>query len=226
MSTYGEIITDAQKLTDTTGQTDIQEMMEAVVIYALKYIATKVTVPELRAVTSYTYLSTDDTIPIGGGGFAISNFTTPIRLYVNDIPHDYREYLEWLDLQSAPGGFRWSINQTSTVDLRPSRCWTINPSNEVEIYPLPVEDDVIKLVHAREPAAYSSGGTPELNARFHVILMNACVIAAKEFLRDPDAILDLNALFQALDPQITELSIHQDSLRVRRGHRISSRYST
>lgn len=226
MATYGEIISDAQKLTDSTGQTDVQEVMEAAVIHALRYIATKVEIPELRAIASYTFLSSDDTIPIGVGGFAITNFTTPIRLYVNDIPYDYREYLEWLDLKSAPGDYRWSINQPAVTDLRPGRCWTINSANEVEIFPLPSEDDVIKLVHAREPATYASGSTPELNARFHIILINACILVAKEFLRDPDQILDLNALFQALDPQITELAIHKDSLRVRRGFRLSTRYST
>ena len=149
----------------------------------------------------------------------------PQRLYVNDIPYDFREWLEWLDAQNAPGNYRWSINQPSTRDIRPPRCWTINPDDEVEIFPLPVEDDVIVLYYDTEPAAYSDGGTPEINPRFQNILINAALLVAKEFLRDPENILDMQAIFSALDDQIKELSIHQESKRKRRGFRISTRYS-
>lgn len=225
MATYLSLLTTASTLADTTGQTDVEEVMKVAMVEALKYVATKITVPELRARATYTWVDGDETIPIGGGGFAVSSFTTPIRLYVNGVPYDYREWLEWLDLTNAPGGYRWTINQPATRDIRPARCWTINHDDEVEILPLPVEDDVIVLYYDTEPAAYSDGGTPELNARFHNILVNGALLVGKEFLRDPDAILDMQALFSGLDDQIKELSIHQDSQRKRRGFRISSRYS-
>lgn len=221
---YSEIVESAQKLTDTTGQTDVQEVAEEAAVHALRYIASRIKIPELMTSKTYTWQSADEVIPIGVGGFAITGFTTPVQLFVNDIPYTFRDWLEWKTFQKIPYGERWSLNQPATSDIRPWRCYTINPDDEVEIFPLPIEDDEIELFYDVEPAAYNGASSPELNTRYHVILVNACILAIKEFLKKPSTIVDLNTLFSSLDPQISELEMHQNSHRQRRGMRVSHRY--
>ena len=77
MATYSSLLATASTLADTTGQTDVEEVMKVAMVEGLKYVATKINVPELRASADYTWVDGDESIPLGGSGFAISSFTTP-----------------------------------------------------------------------------------------------------------------------------------------------------
>lgn len=47
MATYSSLLATASTLADTTGQTDVEEVMKVAMVEGLKYVATKINVPEL-----------------------------------------------------------------------------------------------------------------------------------------------------------------------------------
>lgn len=214
MSTYEQLRDKALRLTDQVGATDATRVAEVALEEALNYVSTKVVLDGLRGRATYTWLSTDVTVPVGGGGFAITDLSTPLHLYVgaaqdDGTRYDYRRWNTWLTLKFSPSQERLGLFEPTTYNELPDRCFTIDPDNNIHIYPEPSEDQILTLYYEKDPAGYGDGtGTPEITGKYQSILTMGAVLWIKDWLREPDQSINPYLLFEQLDPQIRELEIH------------------
>lgn len=222
MATYGTLKDRVLRLTEQIGVVDAGEVAKIALEEVVKYVSTKVVLPQLIGSATYTWQSSDTSASIAAD-FGVSDYETPVRLYVDDVPYEYREFLVYKDLKSVPLGYRDGISSEDIYDERPQKCWTVNFSNEIELDPVST-GAVLQLYYAKPPASYSDAGTPELPARFDHILVTGAVLVLKEYLREPEQIIDYYTLFSALDNQIRELDIALNSLRKRNVIKIHPRY--
>lgn len=222
MTTYSTLLDRALKLTDSEDVTQAEAVGQIALEEALKYVASKVYLPDLVASASYTYTDSDTYVDISAD-LGISDYETPEYLYIDDIPYVYREWHEWKILKNSPGQVREDLSSPLTYDERPNRVYTIDPNNRIYIYPVS-EDDVVEFFYRKSPAAYTSGGTPEMPSLFDSILVNGAVMYIKEYIREPEAIINPYELFSKLDPQIEELDRHLNSKRSKPHIRLSRRY--
>lgn len=213
MSTYTELRDKVLTLTDQVGVTDSSNVAKVGLEEAMKYVASKVYIQALHPTATYTWQDGDTEISILAD-FGVSDFETPVGLFVDEIPYDYREYFQWLSLRNSPGGQRYYLTDPGTSDERPGRVWTINESDSVEIYPDPRVDDEILLIYRTIPAPFGDGsGSPEIPSLFEGILMSGAELVVKQYVRDPETVLDFYSLFKVLDPHIQELDFHLNSKR-------------
>lgn len=225
MTTYSTLVSKALILSEQEDVTSAQDVAEIAIIEALKYVATKVYVPELIGSATYTWTSLDTSISlVSDFGVSLSVYAGPARLYVNEIPYDYRDYLVYLDLKNVASGDRVFITQPLTSDENPDRVYTIDLSNNIIPDPEPVDGQDVVFYYHKMPAAYASGGTPEIAPSFDSLLVNGTVLWLKEWLRDPEQIINPYELFQKLDPQIKEMDLRFASNRRRDHIRLSKSY--
>lgn len=223
MATYSTLRGRVLSLTDQTGVTTTEGVAEIGLEEAMKYVATKVELPALHKTATYTWTASDTEANIVTD-FGVSDFETPDVLYVNNIPYDFREYEEWLQLKESPTIDRRNLSTAATVDERPDRVYTIDSSNNIYLNPV-ATGNVLTLRYFSAPAAYGDGsGTPELPTFFDGILVAGAQRVVQQFIIDPEAPVSFYQLFKALDPQIQELDFHLKSKRQHRKIRISRSY--
>jgi hypothetical protein len=134
------------------------------------------------------------------------------------------EPMVWLDAAAVPGaGYRTSLFESATCDVRPDYSYTVNIDNEVEIEPLSA-DNVVNFYYNTAPAGYTDSGSPEIPSQYHYIVRNGAIIIAKEWVREPEALLDPFTVLKQLDDQIRDLDIAKRSNRRREPGRLSHRY--
>lgn len=233
MSTYAELRDRALKQVGMSGQTDAEEIAEIALEEAMKFVAFHVRIPSLVASATATAPADpqDEANAIalegGAGTFQITSgvYQCPDTLYVKKdsatsgygVAYEFLEYPHFIALKSIPGSSRPSVMDPAIVDERPDRSYTITPSNEVWAEPL-TEDNVLTLFYRKSPAVYADATTPEILPLFDHILVNAAVVALKEWMREPDVISDLWSLFeQALTAQIQRYDNFLHGRR-KRGH--------
>lgn len=225
MATYSTLRGRVLSLTNQTGVTVVETIAEIGLEEAMKYVATKVELPALHKSASYTWLSSDTYADLATD-FAVSDFETPDVLYVNEIPYDFREYEEWLQLKASPTINRVNLSSPATVDERPDRVYTIDSSDRIYLDPVS-EDDVLLLRYLAAPAAYGDGsGSPELPSFFDGILVAGAQRVVQQYITDPEQPISFYQLFKALDPQIMELDLHMKSKRQHRRIRLARSYRT
>lgn len=210
------------------GDSDAAAIAEIALEEALKYVAQKVYLPALVASATYTW-GVSDTEASLSSDFGISDFETPVLLLVAEnasstgVPYVFREWLEYEQIRAVPGGIRVNLTSATSYDERPDRVYTLNPSNELIAYPIKA-GNVLTLYYRKSPAAYSDAGTPEMPSLFDSILVNGAVMYLKEYIREPEQIINPYKLFKDLDEQIEELDHHLKSQRQRRPMKLSARY--
>lgn len=230
MATYGTLKANALTLLESTGATDVGAVIEIALHEAMNYIASKVRLDDLIESASFTCSSDDDSIPLGVSGFAVSDLVTPVELYVGDSATDdgvryvYRRYMEWRRLKTVPNAKRYGV-WNDPDDLRPGYCFTIDSSDNVLLNPTANSGDVVTLFYEKAPAAYNASNEPELNAKYHGIVLAGALLWGKEFIKEPETIINPYTLFAQLDPQIQEMELHLKALGSSTPvMRISSRY--
>ena len=233
--TYSQLRDSALILVDSsTDATDLRQIAQVALEETMKYISQRVELPGLIKSATATWGASTVSIPLGVGGFGITNYDTPNRLYIRldstatapGIPYDFREYLHWLDLSAVPDAvhYRSDSFEVLTGDERPSRCYTIDHSNNLIAAPV-AEDNVLTFYYNIAPAAYADSGIPELPAAsFDSILVSGAVLVLKEFIREPDVIVDPYTILGSLDKQISQLDSFLNSRRRRRVLNIHSSY--
>lgn len=225
MATYSTLRGRVLSLTDQTGVTTTQTVAEIGLEEAMKYVATKVELPSLHKSATYTW-GASDTYAELSADFGVSDFETPDVLYVNNIPYDFREYEEWLQLKESPTIDRRNLSTAATVDERPDRVWTMDSSDNIYVNPVST-DNTLLLRYLAAPAAYGDGtGTPELPSFFDGILVAGAQRVVQQYITDPEAPISFYQLFKALDPQIMELDLHLKSKRQHRKIRLARSYRT
>lgn len=239
MATYEALRDRALAQVGLTGQTEAQTVAQTALEEAMKFVAFYVRVPSLIASATATAPADaeleSNAITLGASGFNISAaYQCPDRLYVKKdsaevnigTPYEFLEYHHFQDLKSVPMGARPGIFDLGNYDERPRYCYTITPSSKVWAQPLS-EDNVLTLVYRVSPAAYSGAATPEILGLFDYILVNAAVIALKEFLREPAEITTLWSLFEAgLMKDVQRYDLFLNSQRKRSHFRIHRSYRT
>lgn len=209
MTTYLELRDEALARVSCTGQTLAQGVAQNALKEAMKFVAFHVRVLSLISKATFTVVSTAPTleanaIPIGVSGFAASaTFQCVDRLYIAKdaaaktpgLPYDFYEYHNFLDLNNIPDNIRWGLNSTTGTELSP-RPYTLTPSNSIWTTNI-ATGNVATLFYRVSPAAYADGTTPEINPLFTSILVSAAEIALKEWLREPEQMTHLWALFEA-----------------------------
>lgn len=226
MATYSTLLSNVLTLCDCVGDTGASNVAKIALELTMRLVSSRVYLRGLVGSATYIVVDPDLSVAIGVGGFGITDYSTPNRLYVNAIPYDFREYLDWLDLKSVPNGVRLFITEANTYDARPSRAWTIDDTNSIIADPLSV-GDVLTFKYNKQPAAYADAGTPELPVEFDTILVSAASNVVKEYLKDPDQIANIYDLIASpsVIAQIEELDNKQNSNRKRRRLRMARSYS-
>lgn len=233
MPTYLTLKQRALSLCDLTGATDeVDTWAEIGLEETVKYIAQRVPLRGNLSKATYTWGASDTKVSItDAGGFNLSDFTTPERLYVNDIPYSFYDWLTWKDLSEVPGvgsPVVFASNARAT-DARQEHSWSIDTEDYVWVNNVN-EGDVLELYYPTEIAVYSDAGIPPIPPNFHQIVMmgaamviDACLKRSR--LAGPTGVqlLNLPAIFSALDPQIEELELHMLSGRKR--HKMKIDYS-
>ena len=223
MATYLELLNKALTLTETTGVTDVIAVAKEALERAMKYISRKVDIPALIQSGSYTWGASTTTVVLGVGGFAITNMQTPYILIGNDSPYRYVEYKEWLVLKSVPGSHRIGLD-TGLTDERVPYQWTLNYSNQVELYPNLSEGSLATLYYFKSPAAYADGTTPELETDWQDMLVDAACVVIKTYIENPSEVINFNSLFKVIDPMIDQYKSEREGRFKRSRVKISLRY--
>lgn len=208
MATYEELRDRALRQVSCLGQSEAQSVAQTALEEAMKFVAFHVRVPSLIASATATApanpMLESSAITIGLGGFNVAaTYQCPDRLYIKKdsstvdigIPYDFLEYHIFQDLKAIPCGTRVGIFEPSTIDERPTYCYTITPDNKLWATPS-AEGNVLTLFFRKSPAAYSALVVPEILPLFDYILVNGAVIALKEWLREPEQITTLWSLFE------------------------------
>jgi hypothetical protein len=228
MTTLGEIKADVLSLAESPESIEIGKVAEIGIQETLKYISSKVVLPELvrDAEVTYAAASHNSGIAIGAGGFEVADFDTPLRLYVDNVAYDLRDYLVWKDLKTERNGFPGTrIYEHEREDRRPDRVWTLRYSDNLILFdPFPTEGTTIELVYIKPVDAYADANVVFLPNRFEGLVMNGALVYCKEYIREPEQIINPYQLLSTLDPQIQELKIHRDSTRPRFKMRIGKGY--
>ncbi len=223
MSTYLELLNKALTLTNTQGVTDVISVSKEALERAMKYIARKTDIRSLISIATYTWASTDTEIALGVGGFGITDFQAPHFLTVDTTTYEYMEYKDWLVTKSTPGGWRDGLD-APVRDLRNTYAWTINYSENIELYPIP-DSLLVSLYYFRTPAIYADSTTPELESTWQDMLVDAACLVIKTYIENPSAVINFNTIFKALDPFIDEYKQQKEG-RYKRGFmRIKNSYN-
>lgn len=212
MSTYTALRDRALGQVGCTGQTEAQSLAAVALEEAMKFVAFHVRIASLIATATATAPASPEleanaiTIEGGGGTFGVTSgvFQAPDRLYVKQdstivdigVPYDFLEYDHYQDLKNIPSLLRTGVMDSSVLDERPRRSYTITPSSKIWAEPL-TEGNVLTLRYRTVPAAYGAGsGTPEIMPMFDYILVKGAVLALKEWLREPEEIITMWELFE------------------------------
>ena len=232
MATYSTLKSRVLTKLDSTGVTDVGSMVEIGLEEAMRYVASKVSLPGLISSAEYQWQDGDTSASISSD-FSVSGFEIPHLLFVKKSaptiddkgkPYDFLEYDTWIQLKAVPSRDRISILTTAINDELPDRSWTIESEDNVIILPLPEEDDYVTLFYYTSPAAYSDAGTPELTAQFHYILEEGARLIGDHYKKDPDEIIPYPQLLSGIDPLISELHVHLNSRRKRHNYKVAKSY--
>jgi hypothetical protein len=238
MATYEALRDRALSQVSLTGQSEAQAVAQIALEEAMKFVAFHVRIPSLIASAQATAPASPEleanAIALEGSGFNISSgvYQCPDRLYIKKdtstvnygVPYEYIEFHHFVDLKSIPASVRVGVIDSITYDERPTRSWTVTPTSKVWAEPI-AEGNVVTLFYRKNPAAYVSGNTPEILARFDFILVNAAVLALKEWLREPATITTLWSLFQtALIADVQQYDLELNGQRKRSHLKIHRSY--
>lgn len=223
MATYLELLNKALTITETSGVTDVIAVAKEALERCMRYVSRRVDIPDLIQSASYTWGASTTSVAIGVGGFGITNMQTPYLLLGNDVPYRYVEFKEWLVLQNVPGYSRVGIDYVTT-DERIQYQWTINLSNEAELYPNLAESSIATLYYFKAPSAYADGTTPELPSTWQDILVDAACIVIKTYIENPSSVINFEALFEPLNPMIDMYKSEREGRFKRSRVKISSHY--
>lgn len=223
MATYLELLNKALTITETTGVTDVIAVAKEALERAMRYVSRRVDIPALIQSASYVWGPSTTTVAVGVGGFGITNMQTPYMLLGNDVPYRYVEFKEWLVLQNVPGYARVGIDYVTT-DERTQYQWTINLSNEVELYPNLSDTSTAVLYYLKAPEVYADGTTPELPSTWQDILVDAACIVIKTYIENPSQVINFEKLFSALDEMIDMYKTEREGRFKRTRIKISSHY--
>lgn len=224
--TYSDLKTDVLTFCDQVGSTDAIAVVERGLHYAMRYVARKCELVGLIQESTYTWQGSDTSVLLfDPAGFNItqSQYGSPNNLFVRQntdneapgIPFQFIQYTQWLNLKSvATNEFRDSLFDPCTSDERPSRTFTLTPDNKMLVHPIG-EDNVLTFLWNKRPAAYNDNNSPEIPPDFDYIISNGASLILKEWIREPDAIVDPMKILAALDPQIDEMKTALNSNRRR-----------
>lgn len=239
MATYEQLRDRALGQTGTTGMTEPQTIAQYALEEAMRFVASHVRIQSLIGSATATapadaHLETN-AITLGVSGFNISSsFQCIDRLYVKKdssvvgrgTPYEYVEYDYFHDLKAAPGSIRVGVYDAASYDERPMYSYTLTPDGKIWSTDI-AEDNVLTLVFQKTPAAYSGSSTPEILTKFDYILVDAAVIAIKEWQKEPAEIVTLRTLFQnglmndvKLYAEYLKGQYKRDTLKVHRDYRI------
>jgi hypothetical protein len=241
MSTYATLRDRALDQVGCTGQTEAQTVAQVALEEAMKFVAFHVRIPSLVASATATAPASPEleasAIALTGGastfGITTGVFQCPDRLYVKKdstttgygAPYEFYEYPNFIDLQSIPANQRTGLYDSGLFDERSRFSYTITPTDKVWAQPL-TAGNVLTLFYRKSPAAYSGSATPEITPMFDYMLVNAAVLALKEWLREPAELTTLWALFEqglAMDIQRYDSFINgrrkRSHLRIHRSYR-------
>lgn len=239
MATYSTLVTRALNQLRLASNLDAQEVAEVAIAEAMKFVAFHVRIPSLLPSVGALAPAPgiDDVISMtltGTFGLSAGVYQAPDRLWVAQAQSDVTDlnkgtaytfvpYDTYLDLTSISSNYREDLSATRYDELPSSYVWTIKDDSTIFAKPL-AEDNYVTLRYHKVPTAYASNGTPEILPMFDFILVNATVLALKEWLREPDQMLTLWDLYQSLMPSIDEYKRHITATRKRGNLRIHRAY--
>lgn len=221
--TYEDLKDEVLVLTDSVGATDIEAVVKIVLVRALKYISRKADLKDLVARADYEWTTSDYRIPLGGGGFEISDYEVPYFMMVGDIdddttriPYHYLPYKDWLVLKGSGVVNRLGLD-ASIIDSRYSHCFTLNYDNEIEIDP--VTNGTVSLYYYIAPAGYGDGtGQPEIPDVWRDMLVNGATLVTQAYIESVDRrSLDIEKILSALDSPIMLFKQQLEGVGYRRG---------
>lgn len=227
MATYNTLKTEVLVNCDHVGSTDAGTVVEYALRTCVRYISSRTELPKLRTSKTYTVIDADITagsISITGASkLNATDYSTPNRLFIRrnsaaTAPgqvYDYSEHMHYLEQKAfSIRGERTSLYDVGNEDLRPAYAYTIDADDNLIIDPIAV-DNVITFYYMKEPAAYGSGTTPEIPSEFQYILVNGATLILKEWIREPDQIIDPHTVLASLNPQIEQLDLFLHGRRKR-----------
>ncbi len=235
MALYSALRDTTLILADEIGNTDAQTVAEKGLEETMKYVASKVLLDSLVSTATFIWLAAGDQVELfTAGGFNITDASSPLEplsLFVgtvdtNGIPYVYRRFLQWKDLQAQPGRLRTAIFGGLVLDERPERTFTINASDEMELFPEPAVGKQLTLHYRLTPAPYADSTTPEIPARWDSLLINGAVMYVKEQVRQPEQIINPYDFFKALDEEITRMesqlrgTMSRPSMKIGKSYRV------
>ena len=234
MATWSSLLAEVLTLTESTGASDIEEMAKIYLVRALKYISRKANLNNLVSSANYTWLSTDLVIPVGIGGFGITDFEVPYFILVgNDsststrIPYNYLDIKDWLVLKGSTNDGRIGLDSLTT-DQRFYRSFTINYDNEVELDPVP-QDELVTLHYYKAPAPFGDGsGSPEMPGVWQDLLVDVAVLLTRSVISGSEGELtNTFELYKSVDEMIINFKQQLEGNGYRRNRiRIHSNYNT
>lgn len=237
MAIYSALKAEVLANVDHTGSLDAGLVVQNWLVSCIRYVSSRMELPALRLSTSYTLVAADVTagrVSISDAGkLNATSYSTPNRLFVRSkvgdtipgTPFEYVEFMHYLDLKASPVGSReTSLYADFNDDLRPDFPYTIDGDNL--IFEDLVVGNVLTFYYMKEPAAYVDANTPEIPNEFQYILVNGATLALKEWVREPDNIMDPHSLFSGLNEQIVQMDLFLHGRRKRSMIRIHPSYWT
>lgn len=138
----------------------------------------------------------DDEIPIGIGGFAVTDMVVPYGITIGN----YTDYADNRDEKFIPylSYEAWmQMNSYKLGNERPFNCFTIDLSDNIilQSYPEGSESWDIYFWYYKTIAAYGSSVEPELPEYYHAILTTGVVLEFPQFFKTPERL----ALYRRLE---------------------------
>lgn len=191
MSTYNELASEVLGKLDqslsTTGdvltqvQTEIQRTNEKLCVdLRPKELLVSVGPVNISSITT--------SIPLNLGGFGVSNMDLPFQLRVDyktqttveDLEWEFKEWETWLQLKNSLEG-----------NARPTRVWTIDPSNNIflSLYPTSPDTWDTYLHYYKATAVFSGSAEPELPKMHHWLISVGASLSFPQYFQGDRATL-------------------------------------
>lgn len=163
---------------NTTG--DVKTIVQSALYEAYMEMVKDVNPPEFLTKASYTGFADPATTLSLTSDFAVSNFATSFCLNINEDPTATgSEPSAWREMSWE----KWVKTFSGSLDARPERYWTLDPSLVFHFSSLPAgtESWNVDFYYYKDPAPFADASTPEIHKQHHDTIVNGATVRFPEY---------------------------------------------
>jgi hypothetical protein len=206
MTTYGEIRTDILRTLDYPPE-EVSGDIPLLVLSKMRDVSREVLSQYkgkelLKRSDVFVVDDTTTTVPVGAGGFEVTDMVFPYGISIDDgttIEDDYAErFLGYISFEAWTG-----LNTYRLGNQRPERCFTINLDDRIVFSLKPTSGETwdTRLWYYKEVGAIDLGAAPELPQYFHSIITLGVVLEFPQLFKGGERLL----LYRRLEQRYNEL---------------------